>query len=173
MKKLFALAVLAFSLGCAPTGTVQEKSPVTKDLGAYHTATIAVNVTGKTDKPDVHKSQCSLAIEKQLKEQNLFAQVVPDGGELQIKVNLDTIDDGTSIQALGAQSDVDVGASVELFDTKENHGIGAFNATGTSKRSTKTTVGGANTDTTGKSALAHQALAEQIASYIASHRAAK
>ncbi len=171
MKKLFALVVLALSLGCA-TGTLTEKTPVTKDLSAYHTASITVNVTGKTEKPDVHKSQLALAIEKQLKEKNLFAEVVPDHGEIEIRVNLDKIDEGTSIAALGAQSDMEVGASVELFDTKENKGIGEFSATGTSKRSSSTTVGGHNVaGIQGKSAMAHEAMAEQIASYISSHRA--
>lgn len=171
MKKLFALLVLALSLGCA-TGTVTEKTPVTKDLSAYHTASIVVNVSGKTEKPDVHKSQLALAIEKQLKEKNLFGEVVADHGELEIRVNLDKIDEGTSIAAIGAQSDVEVGASVELFDTKDAKGIGEFVVTGTSKRSSSTTVGGHNVaGIQGKSAMAHEALAGQIATYISGHRA--
>jgi hypothetical protein len=171
MKKLFALLVLTLSLGCA-TGTVTEKTPVTKDLSAYHTASIAVNVSGKTEKPDMHKSQLALAIEKQLKEKSLFAEVVAEKGEIEIRVNLDKIDEGMSVAALGAEGNVDVGASIELFDTKENKGIGEFSATGTSKRSSTTTVAGHNVaGIQGKSAMAHEAMAEQIASYIASHRA--
>lgn len=164
----FVLALALSLVGCA-TGSLTEKTPVTKDLGAYHSASVAVTVTGKTNKPDVHKSQCEIAVGKAIKD--LFTQVVPEGGELVVKVTLDKVDEGMSIQALGAEGEVDLGASVELWDAKENHGIGAFAATGTSKRASKTTVQGMPTDNTGKSALAHQALAEQIGSYIASHRA--
>ena len=170
MKKLFGSFLLAVSvsLGCAH-GTTTEKMPVTKDLGAYHTASIAVTVTGKTDKPDVHKSQLSLAVEKAVKEKSLF-QVVTENAELEIRVNLDNVDEGTSIAALGAQSDVTMGSSVELFDVKEGKGIGQFSVTGDSKRNT-TTVNGQNVSgIQGKFALAHEAMADQIATYIASHK---
>lgn len=173
MKKLFGSFLLAVSvsLGCAH-GTVTEKMPLTKDLNGYKTASIAVQVTGKTDKPDVHKSQLSLAVEKAVKEKSGY-QVVTENAELEIRVNLDNVDEGTSIAALGAQSDVTMGASVELFDVKDGKGIGQFAVTGDSKRNTAT-VGGHNVNgIQGKFALAHEAMAGQIADYIVSHKGAK
>lgn len=171
MKRVFASIALAMALACTPSGTVHETAPVTKDLSAYRSASIAVNVTGKTEKPDVHKSQLSLAIEKQIKEKNLFAEVVPDKGDLEIRVNLDKIDEGGTMGGLAA-GDTDVAASVELFDTKDNKAIGGFQATGTSKSNTHTSIGGVDTKTgSSQSASAHAHLAEQIATYIASHKA--
>jgi hypothetical protein len=165
----FCLAVAA---GCAH-GSVVEKAPVTADLGSYKTATIAVTVGAGIEKPDVHKSQCALAIEKQLKEKKLFSDVVADGGDLVIKVSLNKVNEGGQI--LGAATgETEVAAAVELFDSKQNKAVGAFDATGSSKRNTSTSINGTNTSAFGaKSALAHESLGEQVATFIESHRGAK
>jgi hypothetical protein len=172
--RIFSAILVAIALaGCAKPGTVTEKTPVTADLGSYKTATIAVTVASGIDKPDVHKSQCALAIEKQLKDRKLFTDVVAEGGDLVIKVSVDKVDGGGQILG-AATSETEVKASVELVDSKQSKTIGAFDATGSSRRNTSTSINGVNTSDFGaKSALAHEALGEQVTGFIESHRGAK
>jgi len=165
--------IFSLLLGCANTGTVVEKTPVTQDLSAYHTATIAVDVDPSVDNPDVQKSQMSTFVEKNLRDKKLFADVVADGGEIVLKIKITKLDKPMTLAGVpGGQSDME--GSVELFDSKANKAVGAFDVTGSSKRNTSTSIGGVNTNTgedPRKRAL--QAAADQIASFIESHRGAK
>ncbi len=51
MKIRALMMGLVLAAGCANSGTVTEKSPVTQDLGAYRTATIAVTVAPGIETP--------------------------------------------------------------------------------------------------------------------------
>lgn len=162
----FAFAVLAaLSFACAKPGTVVEKTPVA-DLGAYQSASISVDVDPSVDNPDVQKSQLSGFVEKDLKEKSLFANVVPDGGDLAIKIKIAKLDKPSLLAP-----ETDMSGSVELFDSKAGKAVGAFDVTGSSKRNTSTSINGVNTNT-GEDARkrALQAAAEQIADLIASHK---
>jgi hypothetical protein len=110
-------------------------------------------------------------LETNLKEKKLFADVVADGGDLTLKININKLDKPMSIAGVpGGESDM--AATVELYDSKGAKSVGAFDISATSKRSTSTSVNGVNTNTgedPRKRAL--QAGADQIATYIANHRA--
>lgn len=172
MMNRFALLVLVALAGCAKTGTVVEKTPVTQDLSAYHSVTIAVEVDASIENPDVQKSQLSTFLEKDIRDKKLFADVVADSGELAIKIKITKLDKPMTIAGVpGGQSDME--GTVELFDAKQSKSVGAFDVTGTSKRNTSTSIGGVNTNTgedPRKRAL--QAAADQIAEFIEGHRGA-
>ncbi len=170
--KLQAIAVCLFlAAGCANSGTVTEKSPVTQDLGAFRTATIAVTVAPGIENPDVFKSQLGTFLESSLKEKKLFAEVVAEGGDLTFKININKLDKPLSLAGVpGGESDAT--ATIELVDSKAAKSVGTFDITATSKRNTSMSVNGTNTNTgedPRKRAL--QAAADQIAAYVASHRA--
>jgi hypothetical protein len=87
-----------------------------------------------------------------------------------VKVTIKKLDKPMSLAGIPG-GEVDTAESVELVDAKGG-AIGAFDVTATSKRSSSVSVGGVNTrtgDDPRKRAL--EAAAEQIAGYIASHRA--
>jgi hypothetical protein len=173
MMNRYAWIVLVALAGCAKTGTVVEKTPVTQDLSAYHSASIAVEVDASIENPDVQKSQLSTFLEKNLRDKKLFSDVVADGGDLAIKIKITKLDKPTTIAGVPGGSS-DMSGSVELFDSKASKAIGAFDVTGTSSRSTSTSIGGVNTNTgedPRKRAL--QAAADQIAEFIESHSGKK
>lgn len=171
MKIPSILLSLVLGVGCANAATVTEKSPVTQDLGAFHTATVAVTVAPGIENPDVFKSQLTTFVESRLKEKKLFTEVVAEGGDLTLKITINKLDKPMSIAGVpGGESDTT--ASVELFDAKASKSVGAFDISATSKRNTSTSVGGVNTktgDDPRKRAL--EAAADQVASYIEKHRA--
>lgn len=171
MKFQSIVLSLFLCVGCANTGTVTEKSPVTQDLGAYRTATIAVTLAPDIENPDVFKSQLGTALGERLKEKKLFAEVVADGGDLMLKININKLDKPMSLAGIpGGESDTT--ATIELVDSKAAKSVGSFDITATSKRNMSTSVNGVNTktgDDPRKRAL--EAAADQIASYIEKHRA--
>jgi hypothetical protein len=90
-----------------------------------------------------------------------------------LRVKVTKVDSGNKgLQAMSAGGDSDVSASVELFDTKQNKVVGAFDVTGNSKKNVNTSVGGVNTkameDTTN---AALGAAGDEIVAYLEKHRA--
>ena len=157
---------------CVSKGTVSEKAPVTQDLGAFKTASISVAVADGIENPDVYKSQLTTYLESSLKEQHLFTDVPATGGDLTIKVTLKTLEKPPSFAGVPGGSSEGTG-SVELVDTKAAKSIGAFDMTANSKQSVRTSVNGVDTSTgTDPRKRVMIAAADQIATFIASHRAA-
>jgi hypothetical protein len=162
---------LVLTAGCANSGTVTEKSPVTQDLGAYRTASIAVTVAPGIENPDVYRSQLGTFLEESLMEQKLFDKLVADGGDLQLKITVTKLDKPLSLGGVPA-GETDATSTIELYDTKASKSVGNFDINASSKQAVKTSVNGVNTRTgedPRKRAL--QSSADGIAKYIASHRA--
>ena len=162
---------LILGAGCANAATVTEKSPVTQDLSAYRTATIGVTVAPGIDNPDAFKSMLGQFVESNLKEKKL-ADVVPEGGDLTVKITITKLDKPTSFAGIPA-GELDATVTVELIDSKASKPLGAFDITANSKKGMSTSVGGVNTATgedPRKRAL--QATADQIGSFLERHRGA-
>lgn len=178
MKRWIATisVVLAFGAGCAKTGSVTEKQPLTQDLSSYRSASIEVDMPSSVKNAETEKTSFVSTIGEKLRERKIFAEVLPGGADMTLRVKVTSLDSGDKgLQALGpsAGGDSQVQASVELFDTKQNKAIGAFDVAGNSKKNTQMSVGGVNTaameDTTAR-ALA--AAADEIAAYLEKHRGA-
>lgn len=170
--KFRALALgLVLAAGCANSGTVTEKSPVTQDLGAYHTASIAITVAPDIENPDVFKSQLGTFLEESLMEKKLFDKLTAADGDLQLKVTITKLDKPLSLGGIPG-GETDAKSTIELYDTKASKSVGNFDISANSAQSVRTSVNGVNTRTgedPRKRAL--QASAAGIANYIASHRA--
>lgn len=159
-------------VGCVSRGTVSEKAPVTQDLGSFKTATISIAVAEGIENPDVYKSQLSNYLEADLKEQHLFTDVPASGGDLTIKVSLATLEKPSGFAAATGGGSSEGTGTVELIDTKASKSLGAFDMTANSKQQVRTSVNGVDTKT-GEDPRKRVmiAAADQIAAYIASHRA--
>lgn len=177
MNRLLAMTTLGLSLvlGCAKTGAVQEKAPLTQDLSTYKSAAVEVEMPQDVKNADTRKSAFVTMVGDRLREKKLFTEIVPASGELTLKIKITSVDEGSKLaQAMGpsAGGDSEVAASVSLFDTKQNKQVGAFDVSGNSKKNVQTSVGGVNTssmqDTTSR---ALGAAADEIAAYLEQHRA--
>jgi hypothetical protein len=154
---------------------VQEKVPLTQDIGAYKSAAVEVEVPSGMKNGDTQKTAFATMLGDRLKDKKLF-EVMPNGADLTLRVKVTSVEAGNKLaQAMGpsAGGDAEVAASVELFDTKQNKSVGAFDVTGNSKKNVQTTVGGVNTaameDTTNR---ALGAVADEIVAYLEKHRGA-
>jgi len=177
MKRFIALTALVLavgaSVGCAKTGSVQEKTPMSADLASYKSASIEVDLPGDVKNADTTKTQFQSQLGDKLREKKIFAEVAAGGGDMTLRVKVTKVEGGNKgLQAMTAGGDSEVSASVELFDTKQNKVVGAFDVTGNSKKNVNTSVGGVNTkameDTTG---AALGAAADEIVAYLDKHRA--
>jgi len=162
--------------GCAKTGSVQEKTPLTADLASYKSASVEIDIPSDVKNADTTKTQFVSDLGAKLKEKKIFADVPPGGGEMTLRVKVTKVDAGNKgLQAMGPPNmagDAEISASVELFDTKQNKVVGAFDVTGNSKSNTSASINGASTksieDTTG---AAFGAAANEIVAYLEKHRA--
>jgi hypothetical protein len=177
MKRWIALLtlVLAGAVGCAKTGSVQERTPLTADLATYKSASIEVDIPQEVKNADTAKTHFQSQIGDKLREKKIFAEVAPGGGDMTLRVKVTKVDGGNKgLQALGPSNsgDAEVSMSIELFDSKQNKVVGAFDVTGNSKKNMQTSVGGVNTkameDTTD---AAFGAAADEIVAYLEKHRA--
>jgi len=172
MKIQWLVLSVILGVGCANASTVTEKSPVTQDLSAYRTATIVVTVSDGVDKPDAFKSLLGTFLDAKLKEQKLFADVVAEGGDLTLKVNITKLDKAASIAGIPA-GETDATASVELFDAKASKALGAFEITASSRQSSNVSVNGVRTTAADDPRnRAIRATSDRIAAYIETHRGA-
>jgi hypothetical protein len=176
MKRWIALLSLvlaaAAGTGCAKTGSVQEKTPLTADLATYKSASIEVDIPSDVKNADTTKTQFASQLGDKLREKKIFAEVSAGGGDMTLRVKVTKVESGNKgLQAMSAGGDSEVSASVELFDTKQNKVVGAFDVTGNSKKNVNTSVGGVNTkameDTTG---AALGAAGDEIVAYLDKHR---
>ena len=176
MKRWIALLSLVLAAGsgvaCVKTGSTMEKAPFTADLATYKSASVEVDMPSDVKNADTSKTQFQSQIGDKLKEKKIFAEVAPGGGDMTLRVKVTKVDGGNKgLQAMTAGGDSEVSASVELFDTKQNKVVGAFDVTGNSKTNTQTSVGGVNTkameDTTG---AAFGAAADEIVAYLEKKR---
>ena len=178
MKRWIALLSLVLAAGsgvaCVKTGSTMEKAPFTADLATYKSASVEVDMPSDVKNADTSKTQFQSQIGDKLKEKKIFAEVAPGGGDMTLRVKVTKVDGGSKgMQALGPANEgaAQISASVELFDTKQNKVVGAFDVTGNSKTNTQTSVGGVNTkameDTTG---AAFGAAADEIVAYLEKKR---
>lgn len=171
MKIQLLVLSLFLGVGCAHSA-LSEKSPVTQDLSTYRTATIAVTVVPGVDNPDGYKSLLGTFLESSLKEKKLFVDVVPDGGDLTVRVNITKLDKPFKIAGVPT-GESDAAVSVELFDAKANKALGSFDISADSKKDVRVRLDGVDT-TTGDDPRnrAVRAASEAIATYIQKHRGA-
>lgn len=181
MKRWIALLSLSFGVlaagaqtACVQKGTTAEKAPFTADLATYKSASIEVEIPSDVKNADTTKTQFQSQLGDKLKEKKIFAEVAPGGGDMTLRVKVTKVDGGNKgLQGLGPANSgsSEIAASVELFDTKQNKVVGAFDVTGNSKSNTQTSVGGVNTkameDTTG---AAFGAAADEIVAYLEKKR---
>jgi hypothetical protein len=166
----------ALGLGCAKTGSVQERAPLTQDIATYRSAAVEVDIPTSVKNAETQKTAFATMIGDKLREKKIFAEIVPTSGELTLRVKVTAVEQGNKMaQAMGpgAGGDSEVAATIDLFDAKQNKSVGAFDVTGNSKKNTQTSVGGVNTaameDTTGR---ALGAAADEIVAYLEKHRGA-
>jgi hypothetical protein len=175
MRHALTTLILAASLaiGCAKTGDVQEKVPLTADITTYKTASVEVTIPTSVKNAETQKTAFAGTISDKLREKKLFGDVTAGGGELTIKVNVTNVDEGSKLALAAGGGKSEVSATVDLFDTKRQQSIGQFDVKGNSKKDVHTSVGGVDTqameDTTGK---ALGAAADEIANYLDKHRGA-
>ncbi len=176
MKKLIALACLTIAFAasaCAKTGTVNETQAFSADLASYKSASVEVQVAPGVTNAEATKTQMTEVVGAKLRERKLFSDTPPSGGDVTVKVKLASVDGGNkAMQAMGGGGDAEVKANVELFDTKQNKVVGAFDVSGNSKSNSHVSVGGVDTKAMGDAtATALAAAADQIADYLDKHRA--
>lgn len=162
-------------VGCAKTGSVQEKAPLTQDLAAYRSAAVSVELPPSVKNAEQHKVAMASGLTDRLREKKIFAEVVTENADLAIKIVVTSVDEGSALaRGIGpaAGGDAQVAASVDLFDTKQGKSVGAFDVTGNSKKNVQSSVGGVNTaaveDSTGR---ALGAAADEIVAYLEQHKA--
>lgn len=163
---LLVLAMIG-AQGCASTGSVREKAPLTADLATYKSASVEVEVPEGMKNADTAKTQFQSQLGDKLRAKNLFSQVSPGGGDMTIRVRVVKVDGGDDLgKATNWGSDAEVSMNVDFVDAKQDKVVGTVHVTGDSKHLVKSGANGAE-DTT---ATALGRAGDEIVAYLEKHR---
>jgi hypothetical protein len=169
MRSMLALVVLGL-VGCAHTGDVVERTPVTGPLSSYGTLQVTVM---PSDPGAVNASKNAdylrVALVNKLKEAKIFNDVTgPEAqGQLNLKVTMLAADGGSALKAMTSGSDAKVSLAVDLQQAADGKSLGQFDVSGNSSSNTRVSVGGVNTDAmSDQTPKALDAAVDQIVQYL-------
>lgn len=173
-RSRLALPLLLLASGCVTTGHVAEQSPPAS-LAGYDSVVLSVEAADPSAKNmALHVKNAQVALSTALQKSRAFETVYnpssADQATLRLEAKiLEVVDGSTNLLAGGISK---VRLEVSIVDTKADRALGVVTVEGNSKKNTRTTVGGIDTDVVADTIKrAFEAAGEHLAEYLVRKRA--